>query len=73
MCNTRKLRGKMVEQGYTQEALSNAMGIDKSTLNRKLKTGEFTVGEVNKIVEILKIATDEAIQIFLPILSQKCE
>ena len=50
MCNVMKLKGKMTERGIKQEELAKAVGIDRSTLNRRLKTGEdFTIEEANKV------------------------
>ena len=70
MCDTMKLKGKMAERGVRQEDLAKACGIDRSTLNRRLKTGEdFTIGETNKVVAILHLSASEALEIFLPILS----
>lgn len=65
--NVAKLRGIMMEKGYTQESLSQAMGIDRSTLSRKFRTSgrDFTVGEVHKIISILGLTSTEAQQIFL--------
>ena len=69
-----KLKGKMRECGFRQEDLAKALGINKSTLNRRLKTGEdFTIEETNKVVKELRLTTEEAIQIFLPSLSHKCD
>lgn len=67
MINTNKLKGKMAENGFTQEKLANALGISHHTMNRKiLGTSEFTVGEVVKICEILKINDVETkVNIFL--------
>ena len=65
MCNTAKLRGKIRERQLTQKELSKIVGIDISTLNRKLKTGEdFSIGEANKIADALSLTKDEAIDIF---------
>jgi len=72
--NTAKLKGKMRELNITQEELAKLIGVALSTLNRKLqddKSGDtFTIGEVIKIVEVLKLSKEEAIIIFLPLLSQ---
>lgn len=69
--NTSKLKGKMIEQGLTQEDLAKKINVDRSTLNRRLKTGEsFTIGEVNRITTVLNLTKSEAIDIFLPELSQ---
>lgn len=65
MCDVAKLRGKITENGLNQETLSKEVGMDRSTLNRKLKTGEaFTIGEANKIAFVLKLTKDEAMAIF---------
>ena len=65
MCDTAKLKGKITENGLNQEMLSKEIGMDRSTLNRKLKTGEsFTIGEANKIALVLKLTKDEALSIF---------
>ena len=71
MCDVMRLKGKMAERGIRQADLAKAVGIDRSTLNRRLKTGEdFTIGEANKVVAFLHLPADEAMQIFLPTLSQ---
>ncbi len=71
MCDTMKLKGKMRENGMTQESLANAININKSTLNRHLKRGEgFTIGEANQIVSVLHLSAQDALAIFLPKVSQ---
>lgn len=65
MCDVAKLKGKIVEKGLNQVTLAQKAGMDRSTLNRKMKTGEaFTIGEANKIAIILKLTRDEAMAIF---------
>lgn len=65
MCNIAKLRGKITEKGYNQITLAKKVNIDRSTLNRKLKTGEaFTIAEANKIAEALELTGQEAASIF---------
>lgn len=65
MCDIAKLKGKIVENGFNQIALAKQTGMDRSTLNRKLKTGEtFTIGEANKIATVLKLTKAEAMAIF---------
>lgn len=74
MCDVNKLKGKIVENKLTQEELAKKISIDRSTLNRKLKTGEaFTIGEANRIVTVLKLTSEEAVNIFLPSVSHKCD
>lgn len=62
--NINKLKGKIVEKGYSQERLSLATGINKSTLSRKLKTGNFLIGEVVEISKILELSKEEIMNIF---------
>lgn len=65
MCDTAKLRGKITEKGFNQATLAKQVGIDRSTLNRKLKDGgTFTIEEANKIAVALGISGSEAISIF---------
>lgn len=60
--NVAKLRGIMAEKGYTQASLSQAMGIDRSTLYRKFQNNgmDFTVGEVHDIIGILGLTNTQA-------------
>lgn len=65
--NTAKLKGKMRENGMSQEEMAKRLGVALSTLNRKLQVQEgdnFTVGEANKIYRILDLTSDEAVAIF---------
>lgn len=64
--NIPMLKGKMVEKGFNVEALAAAIGIDKSTLYRKLSAYEkFTIGEARKIKAVLNLTDKEATIIFL--------
>ncbi len=64
--NTDKLRGKIVECGYTQEFVAKSMGIDRSTFSRKMKNDglEFTIGEAHALCKILHLTAEEASAIF---------
>ncbi|KAA0963170.1 helix-turn-helix transcriptional regulator [Streptococcus cristatus] len=65
MVNISKLKGIIVEKGYTQEALASEIGIDKSTFYRKIKNGgSFSIGEANAIVRAINLTRDEAVSIF---------
>lgn len=69
--NISKLRGKMVERGHNTETLSNALGIGRASLYRKIKRGgSFTIGEAHEICKALSLSKEEAIEIFLPKYSQ---
>lgn len=63
--NVQKLKGKIVEKGLNVEQLAGQIGVDRSTLYRKLEAAEkFTVGEVHKIKDILILSKEEASDIF---------
>ena len=64
--NTARLKGKIIEHGSTQEAVANAIGMDRTTFYRKLKDGgdKFTIGEIHRIVSAVPLSKDEAIDIF---------
>lgn len=66
MVNINKLKGKMVECGMNVEKLSDKIGVDKSTLYRKLSTnGEnFTIKEANLIAKELNLTYSEVNSIF---------
>ena len=66
MVNVSKLKGKIVESGYSIDELSYKIGIDKATFYRKLNSnGEnFSVREANAIVKELKMNGEEAVSIF---------
>lgn len=66
MVNIDKLKGKIVERKTTQEAVADSIGIDRSTFYRKMKNGgfKFTVGEMQKIAEVIPLTVNEAVEIF---------
>lgn len=66
MVNIRKLKAKLVEKDISIIELANVLGIDKSTVYRKLnKAGEnFTVKDVEKISKALSLTYDDIKDIF---------
>lgn len=66
MVNVNKLRGAVVEHGFTMESLANSIGMDRATLYRKIvNNGEtFTLKEVDGIVKALSLTPDEGMRIF---------
>lgn len=67
-----KLKGKIVERNTTQEAIADAIGINRATFYRKVKANgdSFTIKEAKAIVDALALSNQEAIEIFLPSMSQ---
>ena len=65
MTNTNKLKAIMVERGYTQERLANALEISPTTLNYKLNNKrEFLASEISKITHLLLIDSEQVSDIF---------
>ena len=60
-----KLNGKIVERGTTKDAIASEIGIDRSTLYRRLKLGKLLIGDVHKMCEVLRLSSAEAVEIFL--------
>lgn len=64
--NVNKLKGKIVENGLSVEKLADIIGIDRSSLYRKLNNSDkFTIGEASRIKDALKLSGAEAYEIFL--------
>lgn len=66
MVNVNKLKGKIVELGYSVEKLAEEVNIDRSTMYRKMsgKGDGFTIKEVDKICKVLNLSREDAIAIF---------
>lgn len=63
-----RLKGKIVEKGWNVETLAEKIGIDRSTMYRKLDNFEkITIGEAKKITVLLNLTREEASSIFLNI------
>ena len=64
--NINKLKGKIVENEMNVESLALIIGIDRSSLYRKLNNAEkLTIGEAVKIKDALQMTDTEACEIFL--------
>ena len=64
--NINKLKGKIVEREMNIETLAVCIGIDRSSLYRKLNNAEkITLGEAIKMKDVLEMSDDEACEIFL--------
>ena len=61
------IKQKIIEQNTTQEALATALGINRSTLYRKLKGGvsQLTLGEARIIFDYLKFSESERSEFIL--------
>jgi DNA-binding XRE family transcriptional regulator len=67
VANKNKLMGKIVENGYTQQAFAEAMGMTRQTLALKLNTSkyEFTISESVRAKDLLHLTTEEYLEIFI--------
>ncbi len=62
-----KLKAKIVENGINVETLAEQIGVDRSSMYRKLNNFEkITIGEARKIKAALNLTNEEASNIFLP-------
>lgn len=66
MPNINKLRGKIIETGKDFDDMAEILGINRSTLYRKLSNnGEtFTIREAGKLVKALCLSPEDAFSIF---------
>ena len=66
MTNVSILRGKIVEHNTTQEAVADAIGINRTTFYRKMKENgkNFTVAEVQRIADVLSLSGDDVMRMF---------
>ena len=65
MVNTELLKREITKKRKNVTEIAAEMGVDKATLYRRIADGKtFTIGEVEKIVAILKLTHKEAISIF---------
>lgn len=68
MTNVLKLKAKITEKGYTVETLARAIGMNKSTLYRKINRMEiFTIKEAYNIATALDLTESELNELFFGI------
>jgi predicted DNA-binding protein (UPF0251 family) len=60
-----KLNGKIAEKATTKEQLAKQIGINRTTLIRRLKNGKLLVGDAHIICRALNLSASEAVDIFL--------
>ena len=63
--NVDKLKGKIVEQRLTQEKVAAAIGINPTTLYKKMSgASDFTRNEIESIRAILGLSDNDVLDIF---------
>lgn len=61
-----KLKAKMVEKGINADLLADVIGVDRSSMYRKMNNFEkITIGEAKLIKTALEMSDEDAIAIFL--------
>lgn len=64
--NINKLKGRIVEKGLDIPTVAKMIGIDRSSMYRKLNNAEkITIGEARKIKTALELTVEDACDIFL--------
>jgi hypothetical protein len=63
--NVDMLKGKFTENRLKRAKVAEMLGINPSTLHRKLQDGRFSVEEAGILREKLHLSNDDAIKIFL--------
>lgn len=65
MVNTNKLRGLIVENGYSQAEIAKLIGTAPKTFYEKMGKGVFLTNEIEKMIDILGVQDDsQVIEIF---------
>lgn len=64
--NVNKLKGKIVENGLNVSQLASSIGIDRTTLYRKLTSNgdTLTISEAEKISKVLNLSMEDVNAIF---------
>lgn len=55
MFDENRLKAAMAMKGITGKELAQMLEIDESTFYRKMKTGNFSRAQINKMINILEI------------------
>lgn len=67
--NVPKLKGKIIENGFTNSRFAKAINMPYATFFRRIENNgeDFTIGERERIVKVLNLTGREATDIFLPV------
>ncbi len=55
MLNVSDLKAEMVRNGFTHGRLAKELGLASRSIGRKMKSGEFSRSEIEKIIELLHL------------------
>jgi DNA-binding XRE family transcriptional regulator len=59
MVNNNRIKGAMVEHGYTQESLAKAVGVHPQTIVNRFRKNNWRAEELVKVSETLKLDYSE--------------
>jgi len=59
--NVSELKKEMVRNGFTHGRLAKELGLSSRSIWRKMKSGEFRRGELEKIIEVLNLKNPDEI------------
>ena len=66
MVNTKKLRAKIIEEGFTYERVAEYLNLSGCTFGRKVRNvSAFTLNEVEALIKLLNIPISEIAVYFL--------
>ena len=67
VANANKLKGKIVENGYTLQRFAEAIGMSHMALYNKINREqyEFTIGESARAMKVLNLTKDDYLDIFI--------
>lgn len=65
MFNERLFRAKVVLNGLTLSRVSSLIGINETTMQRKIKNnGSFSRKEIGDLADVLKLSSEDVLDIF---------
>lgn len=64
MLQVNKLKGKIIEKGFTVATIATKIGMAPSTFHRKIAKNTFSLEEAEMIASVLELSHQEAIDIF---------
>ena len=56
MINASKLRGLIVEKGYTLGRIAEIIEVTPKTMYERMAVGNFRLGEMDKLIDVLEIS-----------------
>ncbi len=62
MVDTNKIKGKMVEKGYTQKSLAKKLNLHYMTVFAKLRDGNWSLKEVKQLMELLDLEIETFVE-----------